>query len=195
MDDATRARLESIHDRLGLQIWDVEARKDVEAVAAMLAAYDTLLAEHKDCADWEKVNAVIDERDALLAERDDARAHIQTLEAVMKSDETLNRLQAFNTQLSNVNGDLLKRIKALEAAQAQAQADLAAWREGRVDVMHDWRNRCLAAEAAQAQAAPVLAAAWEWRHADFFSPAYGRSIGVLMKVVDEYTAWRAAREG
>ncbi len=121
MDDATRARLESIHDRLGLQIWDVEARKDVEAVAAMLAAYDTLLAE-----------------------------------------------------------------------RAQAQADLAAWREGRVDVMHDWRNRCLAAEAAQAQAAPVLAAVERfetvstedeqaWAEADH---ELGRA----------FATWRAARE-
>ncbi len=128
MDDATRARLESIHDRLGLRIWDVEARKDVEAVAAMLAAYDTLLAE-----------------------------------------------------------------------RAQAQADLAAWREGRVDVMHDWRNRCLAAEAARTQAAPVLAAAEAWYDAmetdDGSVEASCIWHDALETLADAVNAWRAAREG
>lgn len=106
MDDATRARLaQELNgwETGTLEVW-------VEDVRAILAAYD-----------------------ALRAERDDAREHIQTLETVMKSDATINRLQAFNTQLGNVNGHLLKRIKQLEAEHDQAAPVLAAadqWASG-----------------------------------------------------------------
>jgi hypothetical protein len=54
--------------------------------------------------------------------RDDALERIATLEAVMKSDATMNRIQADSAQLRRVNLDLVQRVHRL-AALAQAARD------------------------------------------------------------------------
>lgn len=60
--------------------------------------------------------------------RDQAREHVETLEAVMRSDETLNRLQADSAQLRRVNLDLVHRVDAAEQRATRMEALEAAAR-------------------------------------------------------------------
>lgn len=123
---AIRARLEErVRSGEALAATFPEEGRRAADLRAILAAYDVA----EDRAKQSHLNALEYDRlwtearhraEAAEAERDAAREHIKLLEEVTRSDETLNRLQAFNTQLQRANASLIQARHAAERERDDA---------------------------------------------------------------------------